>query len=167
MADRQVTRLDYIVYHLEGHLIRTCSVLDRALQLVNVIFCLGVPERECRWGVIARNSHVRGTPIASALKTIDDATKSLRDQRNFVVHRGRYSDDALTRIEPYYVVQRSGDEDITQRFHYLYKRRTDLLIKDKKEELAQSNLLVFSGVSELLAALEPAFEREYALLQCG
>ena len=95
VAGRPITRLDHIVYHLEGHLIRTCSVLDRALQLVNVVFRLGIPERECRFAVVGQNRHVMDTPVADALRNIDNTTQPHRSQRNLVVHRSRYSDDGL------------------------------------------------------------------------
>lgn len=171
VADKPITRLDYIVYHIEGHLIRTCSVMDRALQLVNVVFQLGVLERECRYSVIAQNSHVRRTKVSSALKNIDNATKPYRNQRNLVVHRRRHAEDSLTKIEPYYILQKerisSSEECITQRFYYAYKTRTDRFIKEKKEELTLSNQRVFSAVSEMLLALEPVFENNYAVLRNG
>lgn len=169
VANKPITRLDYIVYHIEGHLIRACSVEDRALQLVNVVFQLGVPERECRSAVIAQNTHVKNTQVASALKNIDSATQAYRYQRNLVVHRRRYSEDALSDIELFYILQKtdgvSPDDDTTQRFYYLYKRRTDRFVEKKKEELTQANLQVLSAVSELLSALELVFEHNYAVLE--
>ena len=80
-SGESITRLDYIVYHLENHLIRTGAVLDRALLLVNVIFRLGVPDRECRFSGIAYNDHVSQTPVAAALKSLEKTIEPYRSQR--------------------------------------------------------------------------------------
>ena len=164
-----ITRHDYIVYHLENHLIRTGSLLDRALLLVNVIFGLGVPERECRFGVVAHNEHVKPNPVAAALKSIEKTIGPYRHPRNLVVHRRRYSDEALDSIETYYALQKSEvngpDEDVVERFFYFSKNQTDQFVASKKEELTRLNGQMFSAVSHLFGALDPIFDHKHTSLR--
>jgi len=53
-----VTRADHVVYEVENFVIRLGMVTDRGLKLVNTVFQLGIPLRECRRSVIAENDHV-------------------------------------------------------------------------------------------------------------
>ena len=157
-----ITRLDYVVYHMENHLIRTGSLLDRALHVVNVVFRLGVPERECRFAVIADNDHVRKSPVASALNSLERTIKPYRGQRNVVIHRRRHSEAGLERIEPYYLIQKSesteSDDNVTERFFDAYKRQTDEFIAAKKCELSKFNVEAFSSASNVLSQMEPIFK---------
>jgi hypothetical protein len=167
-----ITRFDYIVYHIENHLIRTNSVLDRVLLLVNIIFQLGVPEKECRFSVIAPNEHIASTPTAGALRAIQKIIEPYQGQRNSVIHRRRLSDENLTPVELYYVFQKSastGSDDavdaVTENFFHFYKDMTDKFVKTKKEELLAFNSEAFLAVSKLLQTLEPIFDRNHASLQ--
>jgi hypothetical protein len=166
-----ITRLDYIVYHLENHLIRTGAVLDRALLLVNVVFRLGVTERECRFAVIAHNNHVTQCPVAAALKLIENTIKPYQSQRNLVVHRRRHTEEALEQLEVYYVLQKSEviqpDNDVVKDFLWFYKHLTDAFITAKKDELSKFNGKVFLAVSNLFQTLEPVFDVNYATLRGG
>lgn len=164
-----ITRLDYIVYHLENHLIRTGSVLDRALLLANVVFALGTPERECRFEVIVDNSHVKPTPVAAALKSIEKTIEPYRHPRNLVVHRRRLTEEALDSIETYYALQKSAvtgpADDVVASFFYFSKAETDQFVASKKEELTRLNKQIFSAVSDLFGALEPIFDHKHTSLR--
>ena len=166
-----ITRYDYIVYHLENHLIRTSSILDRALLLVNIIFRLGVPEKECRFSVIADNEHIASTPTAGALRSIQKILEPYQGQRNLVIHRRRLSDENLSPLELYYLFQKSeatgSDDNVTENFFHFYKGMTDKFVKAKKEELLAFDSEAYLAVSKLLQTLEPIFDLNHASLQSG
>jgi hypothetical protein len=104
-----ITRLDHITYHLEHHLIRTVSLMDRSLQLVNEVFDLGVPERECSFRTVADNKHVKSTPVRKKLQNLESLLKPYREHRNVVIHQEGFRDSALDRIGPYYILQKSTE----------------------------------------------------------
>src|SRR5215210_1102747 len=56
----KMNRYDYIVFGIENYFLRTTSVFDRCLRLANVIFQLGLPERQCSQETIIKNSHLKG-----------------------------------------------------------------------------------------------------------
>lgn len=163
LASMKLTRLDYIVYHLENHLIRTGMLFDRALQFVNVIFCLGLPERECRFSTIADNHHVLATPVGTAIKELDNMLKPYRAQRNVVVHRRGYIDQALEPIEVFYVLQKS-DDDLIDNYFFLMKHMTDKVVAAKRAELNQFNEHAFSKIDQLLLASHKVFVSKHATL---
>jgi hypothetical protein len=177
MASGQIiTRLDYIVYHLENHLIRTSSVMDRSLLLVNIIFRLGIPERECRLATIAENIYVKLTPVAGQLRAIEKLTNCYREQRNSIAHRRTYSEESFEPFEIYYVYEKSvtikPNEDIRQGPFYMFKGRTDDFVSTKKQELSRKkqelssfNAEVSSAISNLFLALEPIFEYNHKNLR--
>lgn len=170
-AGEVITRHDYIVYHLENHLIRIGSVLDRALLLVNLIFRLGVAERECRLPVIADNEHVAPTPSAEALRSIQKIVSPYQAQRNLIIHRRQLSVESMKSIEFFSALQKSlpiefVDTEI-QFFYSFAKTQTDKFIADKRPELLAINDEVFAGVRDLLAALEPIFDLNHTSLQAG
>ena len=70
-------------------------------------------------------------------------------------------------MELYYILQKAEPSaaDIVERFYYGYKSLTDRFVREKKEELTQFNSLVSLAVCRLLSALEPVFERNYAVLR--
>jgi hypothetical protein len=158
-----LTRLDYIIYHLENHLIRTGMLLDRTLQFVNVIFHLGLPERECCLSTVADNHHVLATPVGTVIKELDNIIKPYRAQRNVVVHRRRYSDGALEPIEIFYVLQKSSD-DLIDDYFFLMKHMTDKVVAAKKVELNHFNELAFSKIDQLLASSHQVFISKHAVL---
>lgn len=165
-----ITRFDYIVYHIENHLIRSMSVLDRSLLLTNVVFRLGIPEQECRFKVVAHNEHVVRTRVAKSLRSLDALLNPLRSQRNIVIHRRGHSDSTLRRLEPYYILQKVERktpecDDPTVRLRFMFKSLTDQLVSKRKQELAAVNENVFSEVGRFLVALEPVFLRTCAALQ--
>ena len=164
-----ITRLDYIVYHLESHLIRTVSVLDRALLLVNVIFGLGTPERECRFGVIVDNAHVKPTPVAAMLKSIEKTIEPYRSPRNLVIHRRRFTEEALDSVETYYALQKSEGtgpvDDVLDDFFHFSKSQTDRFVASKKEELTGLYRQMFLAISSLFGALEPIFDHKHTSLR--
>ena len=160
-------RRDSIVYHIESHLIRITMVADRSLQLVNFMFRLGLPERECRMSTVAKNQHVLRTPVAESLKSLDKLLNSYREQRNIVVHRKGHSDEELDEVAVYYLLQKSNrtdaDREVTTRYFHLYKRMTDQLVRRKQKELSAINGQVFTALEPLFADLKPVFEVAYAL----
>jgi hypothetical protein len=166
-----VTRLDHVVYHLENHFIRAGMITDRALQLVNIVFRLGVPERECRFAVVVMNEHVSHTKVTHCLKELERVLKPYRAPRNIIIHLQRYTDKTIEKIEPFYILEKAGldkeESDITTELTKLYplvKSLTDEEVRSRKAELSKCNQTVFKEVSKLFTELLPVFNENRAKL---
>ena len=158
-----ITRLDYIIYHIENHFVRVAMVNDRALQLVNLVFRLGIPERECRFSVVALNDHVRNSSIFKVLSKLHKETKEYRAQRNAVVHRETYSDDGIEDISIFDHLEKHHP-DKAYRFRDFYKMMMDRYIDESKNRMRQDNKRVFTLVGQLFDELTNTFEHNYLIL---
>ena len=160
----KITRLDYIQYSLENHLLRAVMLPERALQLINVIYSLGIPESECRVATVVNNAHVKSKPIASVFHQLNEHIKPLRGTRNILVHRRRVRDPAFESVESFFALERVRSPD-AGRFAIVAKRITDRILRERKEELDQFNAQAFILVRSLLDAGEPVFEAHHASLE--
>lgn len=133
-SPQSMNRHDHIVFAIENYYLRITSVYDRCLRLVNTLYNLGLPERDCKNSTIVKNIHVKGSSIETSLKALDKFTNNFRQFRNSVAHNETYSeDDKLNIIASYYFLEAQGATEII-RFKHLYKTETDKYIKDKKSE---------------------------------
>jgi hypothetical protein len=129
----RINRYDYIVFGIENYYLRLTSVYDRCLRLGNVVFQLGLPERECREATITKNAYIKGTSVAQALKELDKFTNQFRFNRNTVAHESTYSEGELDKWGAYYYLVGEGEHQL-DKYRHLYKNITDRYIADKKEE---------------------------------
>jgi hypothetical protein len=162
-----ITRLDHITYHLEYHLVRTASLMDWSLQLVNEVFDLGVPERECSFRTVADNKHVKSTPVRKKLQNLESLLKPYREHRNVVIHQEGFRDSALDRIGPYYILQKSTEpaDEFLKHWFQLSKTHTDRYIHQKKRKLTDFNDQALAKVHQICESLIPYFERRYRAMR--
>jgi hypothetical protein len=150
-----LTRYAYIVYHLENHLIRTGMVLDRCLLLTNTVYQLGIPDRHCRFSIVAKNSNVN-EKVSQAIADLRKTTQELRAERNKVIHRKQYSDEELDEIEIYHVYESAGFDPHESYFH-LMKMDIDKIVASKKEELESINNDIFHSTIKIFDSLLPKY----------
>tara|TARA_R110002124_G_scaffold111876_1_gene265819 strand:+ start:926 stop:1645 length:720 start_codon:yes stop_codon:yes gene_type:complete len=129
-----MNRHDHIVFAIENYYLRITSIYDRCLRLINILYNLGLPERDCKDSTIIKNTHVKGSNIETSLKALNKFTGKFRQFRNSIAHNETYSeDDKLQIIASYYFLEAKGVTDIIK-FKHLFKTETDKYIKDKKSE---------------------------------
>ncbi len=152
----KMNRYDYIVFGIENYYLRLTSVCDRCLRLANVIFQLGLPERQCNNESIIKNSHVKETPVAKALTELDKFTGPFRFHRNTVAHQGTYSEKDLDQLGTYYILVE--EDDSFERYRYLFKKKTDDFVAEKKVEFKDHLVNLENLVETYFDAVRTAFE---------
>ena len=85
------TNWTWLEYHVSYFVIMHSALFDRALILVNEVFELGNPPKQCKPEVIKSNTKVSAWTL-KALAQIENCTLKLRNDRNVLLHRG-YSID--------------------------------------------------------------------------
>jgi hypothetical protein len=161
---------DWVAYNVEGFLTRIGTISDRALKLVNIAFQLGIPQRECRFAVIAHNAHVANTEVRKGLTNLEATLKPHRSTRNSIVHHKQYSDEELGQVELYYVFEKesTGKKDPTmKRYRVLYKSLTDRYVKEKSSEFSDVRNQVTDRIASLFESLLPIVERIHTRLRKG
>jgi len=167
-ADSFMSRFDYLRYQIENHVLRTGMIVDRALQLVDVIFDLGIPPRECKYPIAAQNFHVVCTPVGQALEQLRNAVQPVQTQRNLISHRQSYTDESLYEVELLSVLQKSskGDDDLVQTIATnVAKPKADAFVQSKRSELQTTNTAVFGRIAELFEALIQPYTDRYQRLR--
>ncbi len=152
-----MNRHDHIVFAIENYYLRITSVYDRCLRLINILYNLGLPERDCKNSTIVKNIHVKGSDIETSLKALDKFTNNFRQFRNSVAHNETYSeDDKLQIIASYYFLEAKGVTDIIK-FKHLFKTETDKYIKDKKSEFNADLVELESLIVDFLNAVNTKY----------
>jgi len=153
-----INRYKHILYNLENHLIRTQSLFDRLLVLVNNTYRIGNPPKNCREHVILSNTYLQGTKVLKLLNELNKIMNATRGERNRIIHHKSYNDEELRRLELYYLL---GEEtDLKLDAGWVVKNY--LLIKTK--ELKKFNDYLFGMVLNIFSELEIVFKKTYPFL---
>lgn len=154
----KMNRYDYVVFGIENYYLRLTSVFDRCLRLANVIFQLGLPERQCNNESVIKNAHVNGTAVASTLTKLDKFTHPFRFHRNTVAHQSTYSEKDLDQLGSYYYL--AEEDDGLERYRYMFKKRTDDFVSEKKKEFNDHVLNLERLVERYLDSIVSIFEAQ-------
>ena len=150
-APDKMNRHDYIVFGIENYFLRLTSVYDRCLRLANIVFEIGLPERQCNNDTIIKNSHISKTTVSKSLNKLDKFTGPFRFHRNKVAHKGSYTEESLSDLAPYFYL--SDEDDSFSQYRFLFKKKEDDFISEKKTEfkkqVSELELLVDSYFNSL------------------
>jgi len=163
-----ITRADHIAYQMENLYLRLGMIPDRSLRLTNEVFRLGLPARECGARTVTDNQHVRGTPVCARLRALDRIVKPHREARNLIAHLGRYNDPELSKVETFFILQKSEgppDDAVLRRARHFYKREADAYVEAKRKEFGPIVSGLIDEVARLFETLLPPFRREHAALK--
>lgn len=158
ITKKDMNRYDYIVFGVENYYLRLTSVFDRCLILANVIYQLGLPDRQCRNDTIIKNSHIMRTSVATRLKELDKFTQPFRFHRNTIAHTTSYTDKELNQLGSYYyIVEHDNSLKI---YDHQYKTLADKYIADKKIDFDENILKLVNLVDEYFFSLLNIFEKK-------
>ncbi|WP_431164838.1 Cthe_2314 family HEPN domain-containing protein [Tenacibaculum halocynthiae] len=146
-----MNRHDYIVFILENFYLRVTSTFDRMLRLTNIIFEIGLPEKECKVSTIVKNKKIKSTPLAIALKNLNSYVDKFRYSRNKIAHSETYSESRLRDIQGFYIALDDGKNKDIEKYKNFYRTITNEYVAEKKSELRQIS-------NEIEILLERCFE---------
>jgi hypothetical protein len=164
-----ITAHKHILYHLEVHAVRTHSLYDRALQLVDSVFHLLNSATEVSHRVVSENLKVARTDIPKLLKAFRKILAPTIGIRNEVVHRESFKDDALRKLEMYCIVEGfSSLEDEGPLKPARLKARLKELAREqaieRRRELEGINVKLRCAILNLFDALLPIYKLEKSLV---
>ncbi len=147
-----MNRHDYIVFILENFYLRITSIFDRVLRFTNVVFEIGLPEKECKESTIIQNDKIKGTTLSTSMKNIDKFVQKYRCIRNKIAHSNSYYEKELDDIQGFYIVLDFDNDKELEKYKFFYKRITDEFVQNKKIE--------FKKVSDEIELLIRVFFKE-------
>ena len=168
--DEGVNRARHLIYNVENYLIRLQSVYDRALQLTNNVFHLGIEESNVGHSVIVSNLKVSRTEVASLLRAVKKEVERKAQERHAIVHRASHQEDSLRRLELFYMFDEetwaTKTEGLT--FEGLSHIRSQLMktvVAEKKQEFTEINKSIFDKIEALFSGLHTQYNKERKRLQ--
>lgn len=133
-----MNRHDHIVYMIENFYLRITSIFDRALRLSNLVFQIGLPEKECRESTIIMNQKIKGTEVERILQKLNRFTSDYRLKRNQIAHQEGFHDKELSPLEMFYYLLETDESAEFQKYRHLYKTKADNYVLEKKNEFNET-----------------------------
>lgn len=96
--DGGISNLEYYNYHYEHFRIKSISIIDYLVLLINHCLQLGIPTRKCNVYSITENTILKSSDLIKSLKKFDDEFIQLRSDRNKIIHEGSIEPDSLVQL---------------------------------------------------------------------
>jgi len=155
IKNQGMNRAEYIAYGIENIYLRITSVFDRSLRLANVIFEVGLPERDCKTSTIINNENIKSTETGKCLKMLEKSIEKFKNKRNEIAHKNSYDDEEFYEIEIFELLQNCGRLDTSQ---YIYgKQKMDEYVIQKKKSFMES----INSIEQIVNQLFDAISNEY------
>jgi hypothetical protein len=153
-----INRHSMIVYHIENYLIRTQSVLDRTLKLVDAVFHLLNDPRNCRYDVVIQNVKVQVSDIPEPIKRLRKLLERYAGVRNEIIHHHSIKENALRR-------ERISPNDKPSNIQGHIKDTIFEILWFKKKELVEFNNEIAASLNLIFDRLTPYYKREESALR--
>jgi len=168
--DEGVNRAKHLLYSVENYLIRLQSVYDRALQLTNNVFHLGIEDSNVGHSAVISNLKVSRTDVAGQLRAVKKEVERRAQERHAIVHRESHRDEDLRRLEMFYMFSEDtwNAKPGGSTFEGLCHMRSQLLktvVAEKKKDFAELNQSVFGKIEVLFAGLHSQYNKERGRLR--
>jgi DNA repair ATPase RecN len=166
MKNAEINRSTHLLWSVENYIIRTQSVYDRLLILVDRLFHIQNQPNRISHESIVTNAHISRTEIPNALKPVKNSIKKFYQDRNTIVHEASYLDDELKKIEACTILS-SNSNCYEAEIEYL-KEDMKMYVKDflkkRKNEFNKINKNVCIALGDLFFKMHPIFKKKYAEL---
>ncbi|TDX26803.1 hypothetical protein DFO67_11568 [Modicisalibacter xianhensis] len=166
IAHNDETRADLIELWVDNSIIRTQSIYERSLILVNRVCYLGIANERISHENIVCNEHVRKFGVDGLIKSINKKCKEYRIIRNVVIHHDRYSEEELDNISlilrANQASKENGGEEIAD--ESFIEQITRDYLSAKNVELTDYLRKIEGAIEELYDSLIPIYQRKKAEL---
>ncbi|WP_345954004.1 Cthe_2314 family HEPN domain-containing protein [Mucilaginibacter sp. PAMB04168] len=168
MKRNKISRYEYMIYHIEGYLLRVTGVLDRLLKLVNTILDLKLNDNACiasmmihsRKGVKGLHNDRIETMVpglTNALLEISRYIEKFREDRNMIAHKGKIHYQDLREIEMFHIVLQNDPEEEIKKFEWYIKILTDKKVVEYKKDFQNCTETIESLLLPIYTLLEVFF----------
>lgn len=166
MKKASITRQSHLLYCIENYIIRTQSMYDRLLVLIDRVFELYNPSHRISHELIISNLHIQHSSIPSKLQVLRKVIKDYYHDRNMIIHEQGYLEDNLRELEAYTILSNSegplkGQPDLIEEIKYLAMQ----IIKNKTKEFAKVNHDSFVILGDIFNHLKKEYEYKRNILE--
>lgn len=128
--NNDITKTEYILYHMEYFYINIIGLYDRMLHLVNFTYELGLSDRYVQKDIIVNNNKV-DNKVKKFLKEFDKKIQAIRTDQNRIKHKDKYYDKQMYEYEIFEMAAKT-EENIKLKRQFLALSMTRF-VKYKKD----------------------------------
>ncbi len=166
MKQAGITRQSHLLFCIENYIIRTQSMYDRLLRLVDRVFELYNPSHMISHGLIMSNLHVEHSSIPNKLQKLRKVIKDYYHDRNIIIHEQQFLEDELRELEACTFLSTSKGPLKEKR--WLIERVNRLarqIIKNKTKEFSKVNHDSFIIIGDIFNHLNKEYEYKRGILE--
>jgi hypothetical protein len=96
----RVLTVEHLAVSMKLYVISWSTLLDLLACLINVVFNLGIADRDVKMQLVLNNRHVQSSRIPQIIREYEKVSviKDLKKKRNDLVHRGKIPDTDIEQI---------------------------------------------------------------------
>ncbi|MDD2371626.1 MAG: Cthe_2314 family HEPN domain-containing protein [Firmicutes bacterium] len=163
LKENDITKLDGFKYNLENYLIRLIAIDDRILYLIDKVYLLGNPDKNCKEYIIMKNEVFNDDKIIRVkYNKLKDLLVKYRKVRNSIIHQKSYVDDELIiyNLQQEMIMNEelhtSFETDIGK-FQKYFKKNSKEYMLDTEEKFKSINEELFILICEILYELNARY----------
>jgi hypothetical protein len=167
MKKAGVTKQSYLLYCIENYIIRTHSMYDRLLRLIDRVYELYNPANRISHELVVGNLHVQHSPIPKKLRALRKVVKKYYHDRNSIIHEHEFLEEDVRRLEGYTIILNSpgsayeGSNDLKQEIRFLAKK----IVRNKTAEFSQINHNSFVILGDIFNDLKIEYQSKREILE--
>lgn len=165
MKKAGITRSGYILYCIENYIIRTQTMYDRLLRLIDKTYCIFNPPHLVSHELIVSNLNIKHSSVPALLKFIRKVIKKYHRDRDDIIHEKQYLEDDLRRLEIYTMLSTDKSFEKNQIFQNLVKIYKRQIVKGKTSEFSEVNYRAFDYVAKLFDVLDKEYVIQRRILE--
>jgi hypothetical protein len=151
-----VTQHFHVLLCIENYIIKTQSLYDRMLQLVDVVFNIYNPSNQINHNIIIHNLHVKNSGLPSALQKLKKLVKKYSEDRNKIIHRECYRDKGIPFIKALEIIPEEGNYSFKKEL----KSFSIIYVKNKIKEFEKMNTNIFVAVGNIFGNLIERYKKQ-------
>jgi len=161
-----IGELDYIQYHTECLIHKVHTILEIMKLLVNEVYCLKIPKKDCNWKNITSKLSKK-TACLQIISLYFKVFDSFIESRHINTHRGKYNDSEKNNIEmdyglDLYQISYNLNYDLGEDFRKKFpKSMIDLKIKELKKNRIKLINETEKNINDLLKAFMTSLLDEF------
>lgn len=166
MREAGVSRHSHLLYCIENYIIRTKSMYDRVLRLVDKVFLVYNPSHLISHELVISNIHIKNSDIPSKLRSIKNSVKGFFRERNEIIHERKYLEDDLLELEGYTIlvaIDEAYKND--KQFNSLIKSLTSKIVKGKTKLFTAVNKKLFTEIAGLFDECIKRYQEQLQILE--
>jgi hypothetical protein len=154
-----INRATHLLWSVENYLIRTQTVYDRLLIMIDRLFNIQNATNKISHESIVTNSHIERTEIPKALKPVKKSIAKYYFDRNTIIHESSYMDDDLRKIEGYTILASDPAYGVDKLPHWKDEIRFEVksYVQKKTREFIRINQNICSSMHDLFGVMLPIY----------